>query len=57
MEIATADDATEPIYARQYSGVFSTLKRTAAILDANGNTSFPGSVTGASFVKSGGTSA
>ena len=44
MEIATADDATEPIYVRQYSGAFVTLKRTAVLLDANGNTSFPGSI-------------
>jgi len=45
VEIATADDGTEPIYVRQYSGVFSTLTRTATILDGSGNTSFPGSVT------------
>ena len=45
VEIATADDGTEPIYVRQYTGVFSTLARTATILDGSGNTSFPGSVT------------
>jgi len=45
VEIATADDAAEPIYARQYSGVFTTLSRTAAILDGSGNTTFPGDVT------------
>jgi hypothetical protein len=44
LEIATADDGTEPIYVRQYTGVFSTLTRTATILDASGNTSFPGTV-------------
>lgn len=44
MEIATSDDANEPIYVRQYSGVYSTLVRSATLLDANGNTSFPGSV-------------
>lgn len=52
LEIATGDDGTEPIYARQYSGTidtFTTVVRTAAILDANGNTSFPGTVTAASF--------
>ncbi len=49
LEISTADDAAEPIYFRQYTGVFSTLKRTATILDASGNTSFPGTVTAASF--------
>jgi len=48
LEIATADDGTEPIYIRQYSGVFTTLTRTATILDGSGNTSFPGTVS-ASF--------
>ena len=41
LEIATADDGAEPIYARQYSGVFATLSRTATLLDASGNTDFP----------------
>ncbi len=45
VEIATADDATEPIYVRQYTGVFSSLSRTAALLDGSGNTTFPGDVT------------
>jgi len=45
VEIATADDGTEPIYARQYTGVFGSLTRTAAILDGSGNTTFPGDVT------------
>jgi hypothetical protein len=45
VELATADDGTEPIYARQYTGVFSSLARTAAILDGSGNTTFPGDVT------------
>ena len=49
MEIATADNATEPIYVRQYIGVFATIKRTATLLDANGNTSFPGIVAAAKF--------
>lgn len=44
MEIATADDGTEPIYVRQYTGVYSTLTRTATLLDGSGNTSFPGVV-------------
>jgi uncharacterized protein YunC (DUF1805 family) len=47
VEIATADDATEPIYVRQYTGVFSSLTRTATLLDGSGNTSFPGTVTAA----------
>jgi hypothetical protein len=51
-EIATADDGTEPIYVRQYTGVFSSLTRTATLLDGSGNTSFPGRVTAASFTGS-----
>ena len=46
-EIATADDGTEPIHVRQYSGVFSSLVRTATLLDGSGNSSFPGGVTAA----------
>lgn len=38
MEIATADDGTEPIYARQYTGLFGTVKNTLTLLDANGDT-------------------
>lgn len=53
-EIATADDGTEPIYVRQYANGkadnFITPTRTATLLDANGNTQFPGSVTAPSFV-------
>lgn len=49
MEIATADDGTEPIYVRQYSGTFSTITRTATLLDGSGNTSFPGTVAAAKF--------
>ena len=40
-EIATADDGTEPIYVRQYTGVFSTIKRTLTLLDGNGYSYFP----------------
>jgi hypothetical protein len=46
-EIATADDGTEPIHVRQYSGVFASLVRTATLLDGSGNTSFPGTVSAA----------
>lgn len=49
MEIATSDDGNEPIYARQYSGVYATIVRTATILDASGNTSFPNKTTSTSF--------
>ena len=52
-EIATADDGNEPIYVRQYTGVFATLKRTLTLLDASGNTVCPGTVTAAGFAKSG----
>ena len=45
-EIATADDGTEPIYVRQYTGVFSDVTRTATLLDGSGNTSFPGNISG-----------
>lgn len=40
-EIATADYGNEPIYVRQYSGVFSSVVRTLTLLDANGHTHFP----------------
>lgn len=49
MEIASCDDGNEPIYARQYTGAFTTVKRTATLLDANGNTVFPGTVTAPTF--------
>ena len=55
MEIASADDGNEPIYARQYTGVFTTIKRTATLLDASGNTSFPGSVTSVRHISTVGT--
>ncbi len=48
-EIATGDDYNEPIYVRQYQGSFTTLKRTATLLDDSGNTSFPGTVTATGF--------
>lgn len=40
-EIATADDGHEPIYVRQYSGVFNSVVRTLTLLDAKGYTHFP----------------
>lgn len=40
-EIATADDGTEPIYVRQYTGIFKSVARTLTLLDANGYTHFP----------------
>ena len=50
VEIATADNGTEPIYVRQYSGLFASVVRTAALLDGNGNTVFPGYVYAANGV-------
>lgn len=45
LEIATADDGSEPIYVRQYSlGKFVTLKTTLTLLDENGDTIIPGSL-------------
>lgn len=55
-EIATADDGNEPIYVRQYTGIFTTLTRTLTLLDGSGNTLVPGNLTANSFIKSGGTS-
>lgn len=53
LEIATADDAAEPIYVRQYSGVFTTLSRTLTLLDASGNTTMPGTATAGNFSTAG----
>lgn len=41
LEIATSDDTNEPIYMRQYSGVFGTIKRTFTILDGSGRSRAP----------------
>lgn len=41
LEIATAGDGNEPIYVRQYTGAFSTIKRTLTLLDTNGFAHFP----------------
>ena len=49
VEFATADDGTEPIYFRQYTGTFTTVKRTLTLLDGSGNSSFPGTVTASTF--------
>jgi hypothetical protein len=50
VEIATADNGTEPIYVRQYTGTFNSLTRTATLLDASGNTSFPGTLTATTLI-------
>lgn len=41
LEIATGDGATEPIYVRQYTGIFGTLKRTFTVLDEAGRSRTP----------------
>lgn len=41
LEIATGDDTNEPIYMRQYYGVFGTIKRTFTILDGSGRSRAP----------------
>lgn len=41
LEIATGDGATEPIYVRQYNGIFRTLKRTFTVLDEAGRSRAP----------------
>jgi len=60
LEIATADNGNEPIYVRQYNynspSSFGTFVRSATLLDASGNTLFPGTVTGSAIIRSGGTS-
>jgi microcystin-dependent protein len=54
VELATGDDNAEPIYVRQYEWntsdsqkdyYFGALVREAVLLDASGNTSFPGTIT------------
>ena len=44
LELATADDGNEPIYVRQYTGVFSNIARTLTLLDGSGNSYFPGTI-------------
>lgn len=53
LEVATADDGNEPIYVRQYTGNFSTVKRTLTLLDDSGNTTFPGTLTSGAITSSG----
>ena len=53
LEIATSDDANEPIYVRQYmhknTDMFNSIARTLTLLDGSGNTQFPGTVTANTF--------
>lgn len=50
IEIATADNANEPIYVRQYFGKFDTPHRTLTLLDSAGNTNIPGTLTMESLI-------
>lgn len=52
VEIATADDGTEPIYVRQYTGAFSSVTRTLTLLDGNGDTYCPGKITSGNWIRS-----
>ena len=52
LALETTDDGSEPIVARQYTGVYTTPVRTAKILDESGNTSFPGTVVAPKFTGS-----
>lgn len=52
VEIATADDGTEPIYVRQYTGEFASITRTLTLLDGNGDTYCPGKITSGNWIRS-----
>lgn len=52
VEIATADDGTEPIYVRQYTGEFALITRTLTLLDGNGDTYCPGKITSGNWIRS-----
>ena len=52
LALETADNGDEPIVARQYTGTYSNVARTAKILDESGNTSFPGTVVAPKFTGS-----
>lgn len=52
LALETADDGNEAIVARQYTGVYQKVARTASILDKNGNTSFPCTVVAPNFTGS-----
>lgn len=52
LALETANDGSEPIVARQYTGIYTTPVRTAKILDESGNTNFPGTVVAPKFTGS-----
>lgn len=49
LALETADNGDEAIVARQYTGTYEKVARTASILDKNGNTAFPGTVVAPNF--------
>lgn len=54
LEIATADGGIEPIHIRQYyDGDFTSLVRTATLLDESGNTHFPRNITAGNAINAG----
>lgn len=52
LELATGDDSNEEIYVSQYAGQFTSLVRRAKLLDASGNTIFPGILSSGSLIQS-----
>ena len=55
LEIATDDDQTEPIYIRQYQGTFTSPSsiKTLTLLDQNGNTLIPQTVSSTNYYNAG----
>lgn len=52
VEIATADDGTEPIYVRQYTGEFASVTRTTTLLDENGDMRLASSIFSGNWFRS-----
>jgi hypothetical protein len=52
VEIATADDGTEPIYVRQYTGEFASIARTLTLLDENGDMRLASSIFSGNWFRS-----
>ena len=52
VEIATADDGTEPIYVRQYTGQFASITRTLTLLDENGDMRLASSIFSGNWFRS-----
>lgn len=52
VEIATADDGTEHIYVRQYTGEFASITRTTTLLDENGDMRLASSIFSGNWFRS-----